>query len=151
MPTSESATQNITVRLNRRILRKAKILAAKRNTSIRGLLAEQIEALVGEDDAYERTLPGLHVTIVTRAALVARGRRTRARGKQPFRGEPRARSGHPGCRCEVGFRRNMRRHLADTYISLECPVKEPRRRRHGQRLHVHRDAARLRTGRTVAG
>jgi hypothetical protein len=54
MTTSDSATQNITVRLNRRTLRKAKILAAKRNTSISGLLAEQIEALVGEDDAYER-------------------------------------------------------------------------------------------------
>jgi hypothetical protein len=54
MATSEFATQNITVRLNRRVLRKAKVLAAKRNTSINGLLAEQIEALVGEDDAYEQ-------------------------------------------------------------------------------------------------
>jgi hypothetical protein len=54
MATSESATQNITLRLNRRTLRKAKILAARRNTSISGLLAGQIEALVGEDDAYER-------------------------------------------------------------------------------------------------
>jgi hypothetical protein len=54
MAPSESATQNITVRLKRRTLRKAKILAAKRNTSISGLLAEQIEALVGDDDAYER-------------------------------------------------------------------------------------------------
>ena len=54
MATSESTTQNITVRLNRRILRKAKVLAAQRNTSISGLLAEQIEALVGEDDAYEQ-------------------------------------------------------------------------------------------------
>ena len=33
---------------------KAKILAAKRNTSISGVLAEQIETLVGEDDAYEQ-------------------------------------------------------------------------------------------------
>lgn len=54
MATSESTTQNITVRLNRRILRKAKILAAQRNTSISGLVAEQIEALVGEDDAHEQ-------------------------------------------------------------------------------------------------
>jgi hypothetical protein len=50
----ESTTQNVTVRLNRRTLRKARILAARRNTSISGLLAEQIEALVGEDDAYEQ-------------------------------------------------------------------------------------------------
>jgi hypothetical protein len=54
MATSESTTQNITVRLNRRTLRQAKVLAAKRNTSISGLLAEQIEALVGDDDAYEQ-------------------------------------------------------------------------------------------------
>jgi predicted transcriptional regulator len=52
--TTESATQNITVRLDRRTLRKAKILAAKRNTSISRLLAQQIEVLVGEDDAYEQ-------------------------------------------------------------------------------------------------
>lgn len=50
----ESTTQNITVRLNRQTLRRAKILAAKRHTSISGLLAAQIEALVGEDDAYEQ-------------------------------------------------------------------------------------------------
>lgn len=54
MAPSESVTQNITVRLNRRTLRKAKVLAAKRNTSISSLLAAQIEALVGEDDAYEQ-------------------------------------------------------------------------------------------------
>jgi hypothetical protein len=54
MAASESTTQNITVRLNRRTLRKAKLLAAKRNTSISGLLAEQIEVLVGEDNAYEQ-------------------------------------------------------------------------------------------------
>jgi len=54
MATPEPTTQNITVRLDRSTLRKAKILAAKRNTSISGLLAEQIEALVGEDDAYEQ-------------------------------------------------------------------------------------------------
>ena len=54
MATAESATQNVTVRLDRRTLRKAKILAAKRNTSISRLLAAQIETLVGEDDAYEQ-------------------------------------------------------------------------------------------------
>jgi predicted transcriptional regulator len=49
-----STKQNITVRLDRRTLRKAKVLAAKRNTSISALLAEEIEHLVGEDDAYEQ-------------------------------------------------------------------------------------------------
>ncbi len=54
MAVSDSTKQNITVRLDRRTLRRAKILAAKRNTSISGLLARQIETLVGEDDAYEQ-------------------------------------------------------------------------------------------------
>lgn len=46
--------QNVTVSLNRQTLRKAKILAARRGSSISGLLAEQIEVLVGEEEAYER-------------------------------------------------------------------------------------------------
>lgn len=46
--------QNVTVRLDRETLHKAKILAAKRNTSISGLLAEEIEHLVSVDDAYEQ-------------------------------------------------------------------------------------------------
>ena len=53
MSVTESTRQNITIRLDRRTLRRAKMLAAKRNTSISGLLARQIETLVGEDDAYE--------------------------------------------------------------------------------------------------
>jgi hypothetical protein len=46
--------QNVTVSLDRQTLRKAKILAAKQGTSISGLLAEQIEVLVGAEEAYER-------------------------------------------------------------------------------------------------
>lgn len=46
--------QNVTVSLPQQILRKAKILAARRGSSISALLAEQIEILVGEDEAYER-------------------------------------------------------------------------------------------------
>jgi hypothetical protein len=38
MAPPESTKQNITVRLDRGTLRKAKVLAAKRNTSISGLL-----------------------------------------------------------------------------------------------------------------
>ncbi len=54
LSTPETTKQNITLRLDRRTLRKAKVLAARRNTSISGLLAEQIETLVGEDDAYDQ-------------------------------------------------------------------------------------------------
>lgn len=45
--------QNVTVSLDRQTLRKAKILAAKQGTSISGLLAGQIEVLVGAEEAYE--------------------------------------------------------------------------------------------------
>jgi hypothetical protein len=54
MAVPETTKQNITVRLDRRTLHKAKVLAAKRNTSISGLVAAQIETLVGEVDAYEQ-------------------------------------------------------------------------------------------------
>ena len=46
--------QNLTVSLPLQTIRKAKILAARRGSSISGLLAEQIEILVGEEEAYER-------------------------------------------------------------------------------------------------
>jgi len=46
--------QNITVALSEETIRKARVLAAKRSTSISGLLADQIESLTGEDEAYER-------------------------------------------------------------------------------------------------
>jgi hypothetical protein len=45
--------QNVTVSLNIQTVQKAKILAAKRSTSISGLLAEEIEKLVGTEEAYE--------------------------------------------------------------------------------------------------
>jgi hypothetical protein len=43
MAIGQGAKQNITVRLDRQTLRKAKVLAARRNTSISRLLADQIE------------------------------------------------------------------------------------------------------------
>jgi HSP90 family molecular chaperone len=46
--------QNLTISLSRETLRKAKILAARRETSISGLLANQIEVLVGDEEAYQR-------------------------------------------------------------------------------------------------
>ena len=46
--------QNVTISLNRTTLQKARVLAARRSTSISGLLAEQIEILDGEQEAYER-------------------------------------------------------------------------------------------------
>ena len=50
----DNVKQNVTISLDRRTIRKAKILAARRETSISGLLARQIEILVGDEEAYER-------------------------------------------------------------------------------------------------
>jgi hypothetical protein len=46
--------QNLTVNLDRQTVLKAKVLAARRGTSISALLGEQIEALVDRDETYER-------------------------------------------------------------------------------------------------
>jgi hypothetical protein len=52
--TKDNGKQNLTISLDRQTIRLAKILAARRSTSISGLLARQIEILVGEEEAYER-------------------------------------------------------------------------------------------------
>ncbi len=46
--------QNVTISLSRQVLKKARILAARRETSISGLLAQEVEFLVGQEEAYER-------------------------------------------------------------------------------------------------
>jgi len=54
MASSSEEKQNVTISLSRQILKKARIIAARRETSISGLLAQQIESLVGEEETYER-------------------------------------------------------------------------------------------------
>ena len=49
----DGAKQNVTISLSRQVLKKAKILAARRETSISGLLAQEIEFLVGDEEAYD--------------------------------------------------------------------------------------------------
>jgi hypothetical protein len=48
--------QNITLRLSKQTLQKARVLAAKRSTSISGLLTSQIEQLAETEDDYERAM-----------------------------------------------------------------------------------------------
>lgn len=48
-----AATQNLTIRLPLKTVKKARIVAARRGTSISALVAEKIEEVAGEDDAYE--------------------------------------------------------------------------------------------------
>jgi hypothetical protein len=49
----QTRKQNVTISLSTQTIQKVKILAAKRSTSISGLLTEQIERLVGDEEAYE--------------------------------------------------------------------------------------------------
>jgi post-segregation antitoxin (ccd killing protein) len=49
-----AAKQNLTVQLDAETIRKARILAAERSTSISKMVAEEIERLVGRDEAYRR-------------------------------------------------------------------------------------------------
>lgn len=50
----QTSKQNLTVSLDRETIRKAKVIAAQRATSISGLVAEQLDILVGKAEAYER-------------------------------------------------------------------------------------------------
>jgi hypothetical protein len=52
--TKDNQKYNVTISLDRKTIQKAKVFAARRSTSISGLLAQQIENLVGEEEAYER-------------------------------------------------------------------------------------------------
>jgi hypothetical protein len=52
--TKSNEKQNMTISLHRQAIQKAKIVAARRSTSISSLLDRQIEILVGEGEAYER-------------------------------------------------------------------------------------------------
>ena len=51
MPQSRQK-QNVTISLSPETIRKARILAARRSTSISGLLAEQIETLTGQTKEF---------------------------------------------------------------------------------------------------
>lgn len=46
--------QNITLSLDANLIRAAKVRAAQRNTSISRLLAEELEAQIRRDQAWER-------------------------------------------------------------------------------------------------
>lgn len=52
--TKINGKQNLTISLDRQTIQKAKIIAARRSTSVSGLVARQIEILIGEEEAYER-------------------------------------------------------------------------------------------------
>ncbi|MHB1534722.1 MAG: DUF6364 family protein [Acidimicrobiales bacterium] len=46
-------SRNLTLHLDDATVHKAKVLAARRSTSLSGLVASEIERLVNEDDVYQ--------------------------------------------------------------------------------------------------
>lgn len=56
-------TNNITLRIDADLIREAKVLAARRGTSVSAMLAKQLEAMVRDEKAYDaarkRALRGL--------------------------------------------------------------------------------------------
>ncbi len=48
------ATQNVTLAIPKDVLRKAKILAVQKNTSLSGLLTQTLTDLVAHQEAYEQ-------------------------------------------------------------------------------------------------
>lgn len=47
------AKRNITLQLDDEVIRRAKVIAAERDTSVSRLVAEQLSELVKRDDSYE--------------------------------------------------------------------------------------------------
>jgi hypothetical protein len=47
--------QNITISIDRELIRKARVVAARRGTSVSGLLAAELARTVAEDDNYQRS------------------------------------------------------------------------------------------------
>jgi hypothetical protein len=47
------AKRNLTVQLEEEVIRQARIMAAKRGTSVSGLVAHELEELVAQDARYE--------------------------------------------------------------------------------------------------
>ena len=50
---SEYKKQNVTIRLDRATIEKAKIIAARRSISLSELVARRIELIFGEEESYE--------------------------------------------------------------------------------------------------
>lgn len=46
--------QNVTLAVDSELLRKARVLAAERSTSVSGMLAAELERIIGERDRYEK-------------------------------------------------------------------------------------------------
>ncbi len=64
--------RNLTVQLDEDVIRSAKVVAAKRGTSVSGLVAHQLEKLVAEDARYEEARR--HASEIMKTAIPRGGR-----------------------------------------------------------------------------
>ena len=53
MKTNVITKTNVTLKLDRKLLRRVRVLAAERETSMSALMAEQLEKALSENDGYE--------------------------------------------------------------------------------------------------
>ncbi len=53
MKTTKTTKTNVTLKLDRELLRKVRVLAAQRDTSMSALMSEELEKVVRERDSYE--------------------------------------------------------------------------------------------------
>lgn len=67
------ARRNLTLQLDEDVIRRAKVLAAKRGTSVSGLVARELEHLVAQDARYEEAW---HRAAEIMVGSVPRGGRT---------------------------------------------------------------------------
>lgn len=69
-------TQNITLALRKETLQKVKAIAAKKRTSVSGLLAKVLEELVAQDEGYKVARRRHLRTLDAGLDLGAKGKRT---------------------------------------------------------------------------
>jgi len=68
--------RNLTIRLDDEVIQKARIVAARRGTSISKLVASTIEDLVSEDDDYHRAMSSALAAMEEGFAMGSGGRIT---------------------------------------------------------------------------
>jgi len=136
--TRSGAKQNVTVSQSKAVVRKARILSARRETSISGLLAQEIEFLVGneeaqvhaEQQALELLDRGFHMGGVIRASReevhkrsdICRHECLDLRARRRCRGKTRNRQGNSARALEGTDRRPQ--HAGAAGVLRECHAED---------------------------
>ncbi len=73
------STRNITLSLSPELIRRAKVVAAQRDTSVSGLVSELLQSLVGDDEDYATAWAQQERDLQTGIAGLVAGAHTRTR------------------------------------------------------------------------